>query len=125
MAVKIKPNDEQDFKSFEVEIPNIGWEKRCELNNLMVSANKDEETSLINFCGEIVLKFTKLSEEELNDSQNVPGLSVKVIPQIFTSPAQKSTQLTIVGNQTGATTTVTVTVSKTNLGSPGAGSPSM
>ena len=66
MAVKIKPNDEQDFKSFEVEIPNIGWEKRCELNNLMVSANKDEETSLINFCGEIVLKFTELSKEELN-----------------------------------------------------------
>ena len=66
-----------------------------------------------------------LSDEELNDSQNVPGLSVKVIPQIFTSPAQKSTQLTIVGNQTGATTSITVSVNKTQLGSPGSGTSSL
>ena len=66
MAVKIKPTGDQDFKAFEIDIPTLCWDKRCELNNLMVSASKDKETSLINFCGDIVLKFTELSEEELN-----------------------------------------------------------
>ena len=62
-----------------------------------------------------------LSDEELTQSQNVSGLTARVLPQIFTSPDQKTTQITVVGNQTGATTTVTVTVNKTSLGSPGSG----
>ena len=62
-----------------------------------------------------------LSDEELTQSQNVSGLTARVLPQIFTSPDQKSTQITIVGNQTGATTTVTITVNKTNLGGPSGG----
>jgi len=62
-----------------------------------------------------------LSDEELTQSQNVSGLTARVLPQIFTSPTQKTTQITIVGNQTGATTTVSVSVNKTNLGSPGSG----
>jgi hypothetical protein len=65
-----------------------------------------------------------LSDEELTQSQNVSGLTARVLPQIFTSPEQKTTQITIVGNQTGATTTVSVSVNKTNLGSPGGGSQS-
>ena len=65
-----------------------------------------------------------LSDEELTQSQNVSGLTARVLPQVFTSPATKTTQITIVGNQTGATTTVSVTVNKTNLGSPtSAGNP--
>ena len=59
-----------------------------------------------------------LSDEELTQSQNVSGLTARVLPQIFTSPEQKTTQITIVGNQTGATTTVSVSVKKTVLGSP-------
>tara|TARA_B100000287_G_C20663446_1_gene790918 strand:- start:513 stop:1190 length:678 start_codon:yes stop_codon:yes gene_type:complete len=68
-----------------------------------------------------------MSEDELTQSQNTTGLSAKVLPQVFTTPQQKSTQITIVGNQTGATTTLTVTVNKTELGSPGssAGAPSL
>ena len=62
-----------------------------------------------------------LSDEELTQSQNVSGLTARVLPQIFTTPAQKSTQITIVGNQTGATSTVSITVNKTSLGSPGGG----
>jgi hypothetical protein len=62
-----------------------------------------------------------LSDEELTLSQNVSGITARVLPQVFTSPNQKSTQITIVGNQTGATTTVSVTVNKTNLGSPAGG----
>jgi len=60
-----------------------------------------------------------LSDEEMTQSQNVSGMTVRVIPQIFTTPEQKKTQITIVGNQTGATSTVPVTVNKTNLGSSG------
>jgi len=62
-----------------------------------------------------------LSSEEITNSQSVVGLTARLIPQTFTSPNQKVTQLTVVGNQTGATQTLTVTVNKTVLGSPGAG----
>ena len=60
-----------------------------------------------------------LSSEEITNSQSVVGLTARVIPQTFTTPNKKTTQLTIVGNQTGATSTITVTVNKTVLGSPG------
>jgi hypothetical protein len=63
-----------------------------------------------------------LSDEELTQSQNVSGLTARVLPQVFTSPAQKATQLTIVGNQTGATSTISITVNKTDQGSPNGGS---
>ena len=59
-----------------------------------------------------------LTEEEITNSQNASGLSARVHPKVFTSPSQKQTQLTIVGNQTGATATITVKVLKTSLGSP-------
>ena len=59
-----------------------------------------------------------LSDEEMTDSKNVSGLSARILPKIFSTPAQKSTQITIVGNQTGATSTITATVNKTDLGSP-------
>ena len=62
-----------------------------------------------------------LSSEEITNSQSVVGLTARVIPQTFTTPNQKVTQLTVVGNQTGATSTITVTVNKTVLGSPGRG----
>ena len=62
-----------------------------------------------------------LSDEELTQSQNVSGLTARVLPQVFTSPEQKTTQITIVGNQTGATTTVSVSVNKTTLGSNSGG----
>ena len=62
-----------------------------------------------------------LSDEELTQSQNVSGITARVLPQVFASPEIKSTQITIVGNQTGATTTVAVVVSNTVLGSPTSG----
>jgi hypothetical protein len=59
-----------------------------------------------------------LTDEEITNSQNVSGLSAKVLPQIFSTPDQKTTQLTIVGNQTGATATISVKVNKTVLQPP-------
>ena len=62
-----------------------------------------------------------LSDEEITQSMNASGLTVRVIPQIFSTPDQKKTQITVVGNQTGATATVPVTVNKTDQGSPTSG----
>ena len=39
--MKIKPNDNQGFKTFEVEIKAISWKKRCELNDMMISSGKE------------------------------------------------------------------------------------
>ena len=66
MAVKVKPTESQEFKAFEVEIPKITWKRRCELNDLMISKNSNGEIPPFSFWGEVVLKFTKLNEEELN-----------------------------------------------------------
>jgi hypothetical protein len=59
-----------------------------------------------------------LTDKEITNSQNVSGLSARVLPQIFSTPDQKITQLTIVGNQTGATATIQVKVNKTVLQPP-------
>ena len=82
--------------------------------------------SLYNPCLDEIAVVTdssgSVSDEELTQSQNVSGLTARVLPQIFSTPNQKATQLTIVGNQTGATSTISITVNKTDQGSPGGGS---
>ena len=67
MAVKVKPNESQEFKEFEVDVEEITWKKRCELNDLMISKGADGDIPSFSFWGEIVLKYTKLGEEELNN----------------------------------------------------------
>ena len=70
MAVKVKPNESQEFKEFEVDVEEITWKKRCELNDLIVSLSTEDEyktMSELSICGDIVLKYTKLDEEELNN----------------------------------------------------------
>ena len=57
-----------------------------------------------------------LSDAEMTQTVNVNGLVARVHPATFTTPVQKSTQVTIVGNQTGATTTVMIVVNKSNIG---------
>ena len=64
--MKIKPNDNQVFKTFEVEIKEISWKKRCELNDMMISSGTEGKAPTFSFWGDICLKFTDLSEEELN-----------------------------------------------------------
>ena len=65
MSVKVKPNENQDFKPFNVEVVEITWKKRCELNDLMIKSSS-EGTPNFSFWGNIVLKYTTLKEEELN-----------------------------------------------------------
>ena len=66
MSVKVKPNEKQDFKPFDIEMVEITWKKRCELNDLMIENTNGGNNPPFSFWGDLVLQFTKLSEEELN-----------------------------------------------------------
>ena len=67
MSVKVKAKDNQDFKTFQIEIPEITWKKRCELNDLMIDSSNNGNTPNFTFWGDICLKFTNLKEEDLNN----------------------------------------------------------
>ena len=67
MSVKVQPKDEQDFKPFDIEMIEITWKKRCELNDMMIDSNQNGSTPNFSFWGDICLKFTKLTEKELNN----------------------------------------------------------
>ena len=65
--IKVKPAEEQDFKTFEIAIKNINWKMRCELNDMMIKENANSDVMpSFSWWGNIVLKFTDLKESELN-----------------------------------------------------------
>tara|TARA_Y100001973_G_C5162040_1_gene314038 strand:- start:890 stop:1153 length:264 start_codon:yes stop_codon:yes gene_type:complete len=65
--MKVNPNKKlnQDFKSFEIEIKDIDWKTRCELNDMMLKETKNGAPSF-SFWGKVVLDCTTLTESELN-----------------------------------------------------------
>ena len=65
MSAKVKPNDKQTFKEFEIEIDEITWKKRCELNDKMLE-HSSGKIPPFSFWGEIVLNYTNMTEEEIN-----------------------------------------------------------
>ena len=65
MSAKVKPNDKQTFKEFEIQIDEITWKKRCELNDKMLE-HSSGKIPPFSFWGEIVLNYTPLTEEEIN-----------------------------------------------------------
>ena len=67
MVVKVKPSEGQDFKAFEVEMVKIDWKKRCELNDMMLKENSNGEMPSFSWWGNVVLKYTEIKEDELND----------------------------------------------------------
>ena len=64
--IKIKPSEGVDFKEFEVEIKDITWKMRCNLNDLMLEENAKNGNPSFSWWGNIVLEYTELKEEELN-----------------------------------------------------------
>ena len=66
-VIKVKPKDGQKFKSFDVDLVDITWKNRCELNDKMIEAQQAGAGKIpsFTFWGEIVLDYTKLSEDEL------------------------------------------------------------
>ena len=65
MSAKVKPNDKQTFKEFEIEIDEITWKKRCELNDKMLE-HSSGKIPPFSFWGEVVLTYSNMTEEELN-----------------------------------------------------------
>ena len=63
---KIKPNEKQDFKVFEIDIPDISWKQRVDLNNRMIKAENSGEPPLFDFWGNIIIEYCNISEEEIN-----------------------------------------------------------
>tara|TARA_Y100000310_G_C20111957_1_gene547535 strand:+ start:112 stop:381 length:270 start_codon:yes stop_codon:yes gene_type:complete len=64
--IKVQPKEDQDFKTFQVEIKDISWKMRCELNDKMIKENSNGSMPSFSWWGEIVLKYTGLKETELN-----------------------------------------------------------
>ena len=65
--VKVKATEGQDFKTFEVDIPQITWKKRCELNDMMLKENSNGKMPSFSWWGNVVLKYTEIKEDKLND----------------------------------------------------------
>ena len=68
MSVKVNPKDKQSFKTFQVEMIDITWEKRCELNDKMIEIQgaADGRIPPFSFWGDIVLDYTTLTADKLN-----------------------------------------------------------
>ena len=51
--MKIKPdkNQNQEFKSFEVEMKPLTWKQRCELNDLMIKESGSGQIPSFSFWG--------------------------------------------------------------------------
>ena len=65
-TVKVKPNEEQEFEDFEIDIKDINWKMRCDLNDMMIKETKNGDMPAFSWWGDIVLKYTELKESELN-----------------------------------------------------------
>ena len=65
--MKVKADKNQNFKSFDIEMKPITWQQRCELNDLMIKESGSGSIPNFSFWGNVVLKYTDLTEDKLND----------------------------------------------------------
>ena len=65
--MKIKADKNQKFKAFDIELKPITWQQRCKLNDWMIKESASGSVPNFSFWGEVVLEFTDLSEEQLNN----------------------------------------------------------
>ena len=67
----LKGDKENDFKSFKLEIRDLTWKDRCELNdNMSEETEGGKVTPKFSWWGDFVLKYAKINEEELTRLQN-------------------------------------------------------
>ena len=64
--IKVQPKEDQEFKTFQVEIKDISWKMRCELNDMMIKENSNGSIPSFSWWGDVVLKYTEMKESELN-----------------------------------------------------------
>ena len=67
MAVKIKPSEKQTFKSFEIELKELGLDERSKLNDNFTNAfNESNQLPKFSFWVDVIRNGTSLSDEEIN-----------------------------------------------------------
>ena len=65
ILVKVAPNEQQEFKTFDLEINEIDLDKRCELNDMMLEISNNGTNPSFSFWVDIILKFTKFSSVKI------------------------------------------------------------
>ena len=68
--MKIKPEKNQDFKEFEIEVEQVTWENRCWIMDTYQGYLEQGKNPPFSYYGGIVLKCTKLDEDDLNTYSN-------------------------------------------------------
>ena len=68
MALKVKPTDAQSFKTFEINVKKFDWKSRCDINNRYLECEGNVPS--FEFWGNIIIDFTDIKEDELNDYSN-------------------------------------------------------
>ena len=68
MALKVKPTDAQSFKTFEINVKKFDWKSRCDINNRYLECQGNVPS--FEFWGNIIIDFTDIKEDELNDYSN-------------------------------------------------------
>ena len=68
--MKIKPEESQDFKEFEIEVKEVSWENRCWMMDSCQEYLEQAKNPPFSYYGEIVLRCTDLDEPQLNKYSN-------------------------------------------------------
>ena len=85
--MKIKPEGNQDFKEFEIEVEEVSWKNRCWMIDKYQDFMAQAKEPNFSYYGEIILRCTKLTEDDLNKYSNVEIQSMGL--QIFLECSKK------------------------------------
>ena len=73
----LKGDKENNFKSFKLEIRDLTWKDRCELNdNMSEETEGGKVTPKFSWWGDFVLKYAKINEEELNSYSSAEIIAI-------------------------------------------------
>ncbi len=63
---KVKAAKNQEFKSFEIELKELGLKDRCKLNDEMIAKSKGDEIPGFSYWIDVIRIGTELTDEEIN-----------------------------------------------------------
>ena len=64
--VDIKPNKDQAFKKFEIELKELDLKSRCKLNDEIIKKSQSNEMPGFSYWVDVIRIGTDLSDEEIN-----------------------------------------------------------
>ena len=76
ITVKPKKDTTQDFDKFEVEVKDVTWKQRCELNDSLMKECRGGNVPVFSWWANVALKFTALKQDELNKYTSDEILSI-------------------------------------------------